>query len=122
MGVDARAELMFESYNNLLQIEACTLVQMIETGILPACAKDLASFSDMPDLAGERADVYGCIRAGLNDMKALLARVPHDVHDEASYYCDVIKPQMEKLRSTVDTAEGFIPRELYPYPTYEALV
>merc|ERR1712050_172828 len=37
---DARAEVMFEDYATTLSVEVETLIDMIETGILPACAKD----------------------------------------------------------------------------------
>merc|ERR1711933_312260 len=40
----ARAEVMYEAYNTTLSVEVKTLIQMVETGILPACAKDLNSY------------------------------------------------------------------------------
>merc|ERR1712176_861109 len=42
---DARQEVMYENYNTCMNIEASTLVSMVETGILPACAQDLAKYS-----------------------------------------------------------------------------
>merc|ERR1712061_711257 len=42
---DARQEVMYENYNTCMNIEASTLVNMVETGILPACAQDLAKYS-----------------------------------------------------------------------------
>ena len=47
--VDARAEVMFENYVTTLDIEISTLISMIETGILPACAKDMAKYAAMKD-------------------------------------------------------------------------
>merc|ERR1719229_1438531 len=41
---DARAEVMFENYITTLNVEVETLVGMVETGILPACAKDMAKY------------------------------------------------------------------------------
>ena len=40
---------------------------------------------------------------------------------EASHLCDVVKPQMEKVRGTVDAAEGLMDADLYPYPSYETM-
>jgi len=119
--VDARQELMFEGYNTLLEVEASTLIQMVETGIIPACAKDLATFRDMPELAGERSVTYKAVRSECDKLKSLLTQCPHSLQDEAFYYCDTIKPQMEILRGYVDAAEGLMQADLYPYPTYEAL-
>merc|ERR1712066_941271 len=56
---NARTEIMYEAYNTTLSVEAQTMVEMIQTGILPACAKDLATFKDAPALVGDRAALYG---------------------------------------------------------------
>merc|ERR1712050_504596 len=50
---DARQEVMYENYNTCMNIEASTLVKMVETGILPACAQDLAKYSSAESLAGD---------------------------------------------------------------------
>jgi len=41
---DPRAEIMYESHINTLTIETNTLVKIVETGIVPACTKDLATY------------------------------------------------------------------------------
>jgi len=120
--VDARAELMFESYNTILGIEAKTLVRMVETGIIPACAKDLATYKEADFLAGDRPAVYKSIKVETDKLRDLLAELPSDGEQEAVYFCNTVKPQMETLRSFVDQAEGLMQAELYPYPTYEDLV
>merc|ERR1712146_541056 len=84
---DARAEIMFENYATTLSVEVETLIDMIETGILPACAKDMAKYKAMPALAGDR---------------------------EATYTGDTIKPQMVAIRALVDKAEGLLEAGLYP--------
>eukprot|EP00913_Durusdinium_trenchii_P010692 g10032.t1 len=48
------------------------------------------------------------------------ADAPH--RQEATFLCDVVKPQMERLRLAVDTAEGVMDAELYPYPSYETML
>merc|ERR1719188_2047162 len=69
---DARAEVMFENYNTTLSVEASTLVDMIETGIVPACARDMAKFTAMPKLAGEREATYVSIKAETDKLKELV--------------------------------------------------
>merc|ERR1712232_1524941 len=59
--VEARAEVMYEAYNTTLSVEAKTMVEMVQTGILPACASDLAIYKDSPQLAGARSSVYSAI-------------------------------------------------------------
>merc|ERR1719253_2080031 len=97
--VDARAEVMFENYVTTLDIEINTLISMIETGILPACAKDMAKYAAMKDLAGDRDATYKAIKTETDKLKAIVA-----------------------IRPAVDKAEGLIEAALYPYPTYEAML
>merc|ERR1719229_1145372 len=49
----ARAEVMYEAYNTTLSIEASTMVDMVNTGFMPAFAQDLALYKDAPDLVGD---------------------------------------------------------------------
>merc|ERR1712179_458983 len=58
---EARAEVMYEAYNTTLSVEAKTMVEMVQTGILPACAADLSIYKDSPQLAGVRSSVYSAI-------------------------------------------------------------
>lgn len=119
--VDARAEIMFEAYNTTVKVEAETMIKMIETGILPACAQDLALYAHAPFLAGPRPDLYSEIKTENDKLRDLLKAIPHDLEAEAFYFCDTIKPQMSKLRAFVDQAEDLMQTGLYPYPTYESL-
>merc|ERR1719174_3300231 len=88
---EARSEVMYEAYNTTLVVEANTLVNMVQTGILPACAKDLATYKDAPSLAGDRQKVYGLIK-----------NIPEDMVKEAEYLCNVVKAQMQVVRNFVD--------------------
>jgi glutamine synthetase len=119
----AREEVMYEAYNTTLSVECRTMIQMVETGILPACAKDLAAFgTHATALAGTRATTYESIKKEADALKAMLDALPSDLAEEAEYLCDKVKPKMEGLRKLVDEAEGLMAAELYPYPTYEAML
>jgi glutamine synthetase len=119
---DARAEVMYEAYNVTLNIEAKTMIDMMETGIIPACAKDLEKYVHCKELAGDRMSVYSQIVQETNKLKELLAKVPHDLKAEAEYLCDTLKPQMVALRNAVDKAESLMESNFYPYPSYETLI
>jgi len=135
---DARQEVMLESYNTTLGVEVTTLVQMVETAILPACALDMAKYSvesssfpswmssssplAMPALKGDRETIYAGIMAASEELKKLFAAKPHALAAEATYLCNTIKPQMAVVRDLVDKAEGLIEKGLYPYPTYEEMI
>eukprot|EP00928_Gymnodinium_smaydae_P091098 TRINITY_DN7479_c2_g1_i1.p1 TRINITY_DN7479_c2_g1~~TRINITY_DN7479_c2_g1_i1.p1 ORF type:complete len:713 (-),score=141.63 TRINITY_DN7479_c2_g1_i1:163-2190(-) len=119
---EAKTEVMFENYNTTLNVEVSTLIGMIETGILPACAKDMAKFAALPKLAGDREATYLGIKTETDKLKSLFEKKPHTLQAEATYLCDVIKPQMLAVRALVDKAEGLLEKSLYPYPTYEELL
>eukprot|EP00656_Telonema_subtile_P002451 TRINITY_DN11089_c0_g1_i1.p1 TRINITY_DN11089_c0_g1~~TRINITY_DN11089_c0_g1_i1.p1 ORF type:complete len:429 (-),score=117.13 TRINITY_DN11089_c0_g1_i1:113-1399(-) len=118
----ARAQVMYENYNTCVTIEVDTFLSMVDTGIVPACAKDLAIYKDAPMLAGKRVELYTSIVEAASKLKELRATVPEGLATEARYLGETIKPQMEAVRALVDEAEGLIQRDLYPYPTYETLV
>lgn len=114
---------MYENYGICVSTEAQTLVQMVESAIVPACAKDLSIYKDAPKMAGERPRVYESIMAENKKLKSVLEKVPSDDSEkEAFYYCETVKPQMETLRSAVDKAEALMAAELYPFPSYEQLL
>merc|ERR1711860_197597 len=103
----ARTEVMYEAYNATLMTEVKSLIHMVETGILPACAKDLATYGQSK-LAGGRAALYESIDAETQKLKKLLSQVPADMEKEADFLCDVVKPQMAAVRKFVDEAEGLM--------------
>merc|ERR1712226_844390 len=119
---DARQEVMYENYNTVLSIEVETMIKMVETGILPACAQDMAAYTAMPSLAGDRSKTYEGIVSETKKLKECFAAKPHDLAQEAEYLCNKVKPQMAKVREAVDKAEGLLRKGLYPYPTYEEII
>mmetsp|Transcript_47050 Transcript_47050/g.131160 ORF Transcript_47050/g.131160 Transcript_47050/m.131160 type:complete len:1165 (+) Transcript_47050:86-3580(+) len=121
---DARGNIMYENYITTLTIEAETLIMMVETGIIPACAQDLSKYSSAPQLAGDRQSVYESIKAQTDRLKAMLDTKPEGatLAEEAAYLCEQVKPQMGRVRNFVDTAEGLLEKGLYPYPSYATLL
>ena len=86
------------------------MIDMMETGILPACAKDMSKYAAMPKLAGERETVYTGIKTETDKLRSLFEKKPHDLKEEATYLCNTVKPQMQALRTMVDKAEGLMAR------------
>merc|ERR1711933_128283 len=119
---DARQEVMLESYNTTLCVEVSTLITMVNTGIIPACAADMAIYAGMPSLKGDRDATYTAVKKETDTLKQLFANKPHDLAAEATYLCEKVKPQMAAVRAAVDKAEGLIQKDLYPYPTYEEMI
>merc|ERR1719159_847544 len=99
---DAVQEVMYENYNTTLEIEVATLIQMVDTGIMPACAKDVASYAAMPALGGDRGKLYAQIKAETDKLKQMMTSAPDDLMRRAEYLCNQTKPQMMAVRTQVD--------------------
>jgi glutamine synthetase len=123
---DARAESMYENYITTLSVEARTMIEMVETGIVPACAKDLSKYASFPKLAGERPALYDSIVDATDKLKALISQIHAEeekgLPNAATFICDTLTPQMSAVRELVDKAEGLLEHSLYPYPTYGELL
>ena len=119
----ARQEIQFEQYTNALTIEANCMLDMMETGIIPACAKDLHIYNGT-SLGTKRAALYGALEKQVDVLQELYDNVPvNDTAGEQARYCvDVLKPQMEEVRALSDTAERMVSADLWPYPKYSEIL
>jgi len=119
---EAFAETMYENYVTTLCVEVETMISMVNTGFVPAMAKDLSKYKDVPQMAESRNAVYLAVQAETKKLQALMDKKPEDLAQEATYLCDTVKPQMVALRKQVDEAESLMEASLYPYPTYEQML
>jgi len=113
----------FERYTQDLEIEADTMIKMINQAVLPACAADLKAY-DGTGLAGSRPDTYKAMAAQLDNLTKVRASAPHGAspEDAAKWTKEELKPAMNALRTAHDAAEGLIDSKLYPFPTYEDML
>ena len=114
--LEARQEIMYEAYTNALTVEGETLVTMMNTAMIPACAQDLSVYKDAPALAGSRAELYGSLVGKTEALKAAIAGVPEAPAAAARHCLEAIKPAMEDLRAVADECEGVMSN--YPFPNY----
>ena len=73
-----RKTVLLNAYANILTDEASMMVQMMETGVIPACAEDLKSYEGT-DLAGERDVADECstvmsMRKWATDVESTVAQ------------------------------------------------
>ena len=120
--LNARQEIQFEKYTNDITIEANCMIDMLETGVMPACAKDLQVYNGT-NLGAKRAALYGELEAASDTLTHLYQNLPQtNAASQARYCVDVIKPQMEVVRELSDTAERLIAADLWPYPKYSEIL
>ena len=132
----ARLEIMLDNYCKTVLIEANTMLDMTEKGILPAvtaytarlaetvCSKRGADssiscgyeirtarlLSELNDGIAEKADA-------LRDKIEAIRKIP-DMEERSCAIRDRLIPQMETLRLLCDRAEQKMPRQEWPYPGY----
>ena len=133
----SRAEITYENYTKVINIEARTMIDMTSKQIIPAVIKFVTSMAksiSTVKAAAEDCDVS--VQAGmLKEISAKLAvtkaallnlEAENDkaaafagsVGDQAAYYRDNVFVAMAALRVPVDELEMMVDQDVWPFPTY----
>ncbi|MDO4544563.1 MAG: glutamine synthetase III [Bacillota bacterium] len=139
--VEARQSILYEEYCKIINIEALTLLDVINKDIIPAVSayeKDLAETISMKKAAmGERIPCT-------TEMKLItaLSRLCDDLYDKtqeletvltkaddiqatessARFFCDQVIPLMTEIRMLTDELEVNTSEEYWPMPSYGSLL
>ena len=136
----ARYEIMLENYSKVLRIEALTMLEMVNTDILPAVsdytAKLVRTAEDKKALLGSAAGGYEQKTAArlsslteiasedaakLDDALLQAGALP-TAQEAASFYQAEVFKDMTELRLAVDEMETLTSRACWPYPSYGDLL
>ena len=136
----ARYEIMLENYCKTLHIEALTLQDMINKQFAPALMaytdevvgtalskksllKTLSTEAE-EKLATQLGGYYSEILKRNEKLKKDTEKAQKltDSLKQATFYHETVIKDMEELRKVADEAEGLIPEDLLPYPTYEQML
>ncbi len=138
--LNSRYEIKLESYSKTINIEALTMIDMVNKDILPAISgftgnlaaalneKKAASedfdCSYEEDCIAELSVLSADIHTKAFSLKKALGDIDKnaDVLKTAEYYCNKIIPKMQALREAVDSAEQLTERSAWPYPSYGDLM
>ncbi len=139
--IRSRYEIKLEGYLKVVNIEARTVVDMVNRDILPAISEFTCSLTDalnskkvaMPkadssyetETIGKISGLSGEIFSNTKKLKAILDEIPElglNELQKAHYYKDVVLPLMDDIRKVVDEAELITDRNCWPYPTYAELL
>lgn len=138
--IRSRYEIKLESYTKVLNIEAETMLMMVQREILPAVMnyagkiaasaaqirnvmpnasitaqeKLLETLTEQINLLSERADQLKSAIAGSGKGS--------DAYSSARYEHDVIIPIMNDVRAAADELETVVDRRDWPFPTYADLL
>ena len=134
--VESRCEIQFELYNKTINIEALTMLDMVNKDLLPAAnsyLKDLTAAALSKKSLGIKADTSFMKKLSsaadkmYADSEVLAKAVAStekitDLHKAGMAYHDKVVAAMEKLRISGDAVEAMLGKEYLPYPTYGDLL
>ena len=138
--LEARAEIMYETYAKVLKIEAKTMTHMAGKHYVPAAityTTRLAESITAVTAACPQADLtvqrellekvslrLTAATKALNSLTELVEQVDamEDVKEMALTYHDQIVPAMAALRKPVDEMELLVDKSIWPVPTYGDLM
>ena len=138
--LEARAEIMYETYAKVIKIEAKTMTHMAGkhyvpaaityttrlgqsiSAVLAACPE--ADLSVQKELLTKVSNLLVKTNKALEELKAMIPEVDaiDDVKEMALTYHDKIVPAMQALRAPVDEMELLVDKSIWPVPTYGDLM
>ncbi len=137
--INSRVDIVLENYTKTVHIEALTLIDMMNRGVIPAITKYTDSLCgavlNKKSIAAVDTSVEEGLIARLSaanreiytlteslKMEVASAEVTTDNIERAREYHDKILKLMGDIREFTDSAESVIPPEYWPYPSYGELL
>ena len=138
--MEARYEIQMEEYGKVLNIEARTMINMVNKDILPCV------FEYEKEVAASVCQVKGLLASSsckaqeelvkemvslsdkLYDNTKVLIKIADeaqnftDVSKVAKFYTSEVIPAMNQVREVADKLEVLVGKEYWPFPTYEDLL
>ena len=136
----SRVDIALENYSQTLNIEALTLIGMIQRDIIPGICKQIESLCNLT-----KAQTDVCADIDVSYQKDLIKQLSDDINilyklngelqncvktaekiseleEKARYYHDSILKLMQDIRRVVDKDEEIVATEFWPYPHYSELL
>lgn len=136
--LESRVEVMRERYSKTLHIETRLLLDLFHTQILPCAFQYQKEIAESVRIVSESGHSVGGAQTQL--VKKLSVQITQAI-DQAHLlekerqrveqyplakktlgYCEVIAPQAEALRKSIDELEGIVDDRLWPLPKYREML
>lgn len=132
----SRYEILLENYCKTLNIEAITMLRMINKNIIPSVSNYIRDISNtaiakkqfISNISCEMEEnvvtklsmLLECLYKRAEKLEKELLNVPHNdnIKVEADYYKDIILLSIQELRIPTDELEEIVGKKYWPYPTY----
>lgn len=135
---ESRAEIVLETYYKHIMIEARTAIDMTTREITPAVVEYIYDLTQITyqqrALNRNKGGVHSILDSfnayidelydGVTSLKEAVAAVEAKTSpsDKADLCYEQVIPAMKALRTVVDCLEPIMPKKLWPYPSYMALM
>ncbi len=132
--IASRQEILLENYCKTVHIEALTMADMTKREILPAIVsyeRTLSSLLCDREIIGIPSSYEKGLLTRLTSLACDIAKEGEAVYqraeaataladqaEAAKAFSEEVVPAMERLRRSVDEAEGLMPSAVWPYPSY----
>lgn len=139
--LESRYEINLEQYSKQINIEALTMIDMVQHLIIPAAVKystqlansinaiksasSVADVSVQEDLLNNLCSTLASFKGKSNTLEKDLQianAMTNNAYEHAVYYRDIVFKAMESLRIDGDKLEIIIDGDLWPLPTYAQML
>ena len=117
--LQSRCDILLEEYSKTLNIEALTMIDMAKKDIIPAVCSYIKTLTDK-----KLSSLNSCLDIKIEKLNTsiLEAKNYSDPKENAEFYKDNIKVQMQEVRAIADELESMVSKEFWPFPTYADLL
>ncbi|MFP3155855.1 glutamine synthetase III [Lachnospiraceae bacterium ZAX-1] len=137
--LESRVEIQYEAYAKAINIEARTMIDIAGKQIIPAVIKYTtalatsinavktacdADVSTQVEILTEVSDLLSETKVALSKLQEVTYAAGNieEMPEQAAYFRDKVKPEMEALRAPVDKLEMNVDKEMWPMPSYGDLL
>lgn len=138
--LQSRCDILLEEYSKTLNIEAFTMIDMAKKYIIPSVCSYSKSLTDTAlnkkllssdidcsleiSLVKKLSSLNSCLDIKIEklDTSLLESKNYPDIKENAEFYRDNIKVQMQEIRAIADELETIVSKEFWPFPTYSDLL
>jgi glutamine synthetase len=130
--IESRYEILLDNYSKTINVEALTLIDIVDRQLLPSILGYALKLSEIADKAGNSTAkkrlakinaLSDAIDTRLDTLKAALGEVVTDcAYQTALGYHEKIVSGMAEVRAAIDEIEPIMPAEVWPVPVYADLL
>ncbi len=138
--LESRAEIKYETYTKVINIESRSMIDIASKHIIPAVIKYITALATsinqvrqassavtvevQEELLTKSSELLTETRNALKKLEEVTAQVEHvqPIRDKAFFFREQIVPAMEALRKPVDELEMIVDKNMWPMPSYGDLL